>query len=119
MKRLIAVVAVFAVATNAYAAEFEDFTNIPSTKTRAEVLIELNALRAQRQVTPTEFIDPAQGFVSSMSRPEVVIEHDVARIQTPVASAEWVEPTQMSPATNRTREEVRAETIAALKNGRN
>jgi len=77
-KQLIAAVAVFAAAGSAFAdvtGTFDDFTNVPSVKTRAEVVAELKQAPAQSQAANTEWIDSST-FVakSSRSRDEVRAE---------------------------------------------
>ena len=77
-KQLIAAVAVFAAAGSAFAdvtGTFDDFTNVPSIKTRAEVVAELKQAPAQRQAANTEWVDSST-FVanSSRSRDEVRAE---------------------------------------------
>ena len=78
-KQLIAAVAVFAAAGSAFAdvtGTFEDFTNVPSVKTRAEVVAELKQAPAQAtSQLNTEWVDSST-FVakSSRSRDEVRAE---------------------------------------------
>ena len=69
-KQLIAAVAVFAAAGSAFAdvtGTFEDFTNVRSTKTRAEVVAELKQAPAQSQLANTEWIDSST-FIAKSSR---------------------------------------------------
>ena len=69
-KQLIAAFAVFAAAGSAFAdvtGTFDDFTNVPSTKTRAEVVAELKQAPAPGQVANTEWVDSST-FVAKSSR---------------------------------------------------
>jgi len=77
-KQLIAAVAVFAAAGSAFAdvtGTFDDFTNVPSVKTRAEVVAELKQAPAPSQAANTEWVDSST-FIekSSRSRDEVRAE---------------------------------------------
>lgn len=66
-KKLIAAVAMLA-ASSAFAdvtGTFTDYTNVPSTKTRAEVVAELK--QAQGQVASTEWVD-SSSFVAKSTR---------------------------------------------------
>lgn len=66
-KKLIAAVAVFAAANSALAAEWVEFTNVTSTKTRAEVMAEMKQARddgsyaAARQ----EYVEPAAAVATA------------------------------------------------------
>jgi hypothetical protein len=69
-KQLIAAIAVFAAAGSAFAdvtGTFDDFTNVPSTKTRAEVVAELKQAPAASQVANTEWVDSST-FIAKSSR---------------------------------------------------
>jgi hypothetical protein len=69
-KQLFAAVAIFAAAGSAFAdvtGTFTDFTNVPSTKTRAEVTAELKQAQAQNQVANTYWVDTST-FVAKSSR---------------------------------------------------
>ena len=70
-KQLIAAVAVFAAAGSAFAADvtgnFDDFTKVASTKTRAEVVAELKQAPAPGQAANTEWVDSST-FVAKSSR---------------------------------------------------
>ena len=121
-RKMMIAAAVFAAAGSAFAATdvtgtFGDFTNIPSTKTRAEVVADMNQGHAQNQVaaTETEYAEPARGFTSSKTRAEVVAELRDAAARGQLASTEWVEPTTMVAGTHRSREEVRAEAVQSAK----
>lgn len=120
-KKMMIVAAVFAAAGSAFAATdvtgtFEDFTNVPSTKTRAEVTAEVAQARGQNQVADTEYAEPARNFASSKTRAEVVAELKEAAAQGQLATTEWVEPTTMMATSHRTRDEVRAEVARSAKN---
>lgn len=115
-KKLMIAAAVFAAAGSAFAATditgtFEDFTNVPSSKTRAEVTADLNQGRIQAPVAATEYVEPARNFASTKTRAEVVAELKDAAAQGQLASTEWVEPTTMVAGTHRSRDEVRAEVV--------
>jgi hypothetical protein len=63
-KQLITAVAVFSAAGSAFAAgttrEFQDFSNIPSTKTRAQVASELKDVRPNSMQVNNEWVDPSK-----------------------------------------------------------
>lgn len=118
-KKMMIVAAVFAASGSAFAATdvtgtFEDFTNVLSTKTRAEVIAELN--QAPTRAPDAEYPQPAREFASSKTRAEVVAELNEAAAQGKLATTEWVEPTTMMASSHRTREEVRAEVARSAKN---
>lgn len=79
-KKMMIAAAVFAAAGSAYATtditgNFEDFTNVPSTKTRAEVIAELKQAKAQGQVASTEWVEPSTlATKSTRTREEVRAE---------------------------------------------
>ena len=73
-KQLIAAVTVFAAAGAAFAgenAEYVDFNNIKSTKTRAEVRAELEQAYAAGQLVRSEYVDFTNVAASTRSREEV------------------------------------------------
>lgn len=119
-KKMMLAAAVFATASSAFAAvdvtgTFEDFTNMPSSKTRAEVIAEMSQGRNQTPVAATEYVEPARNFASSKTRAEVVAELRVAAAQGQLATSEWVEPAMMIAGTHRSRDEVRAEVVQSAK----
>ena len=75
-KNLIAAIAILAGTSSAFAAEWVDFSNFQSTKTRAEVIAELKDAQAQGTYVAggQEFTAPDAQFASSKTRAQVVAE---------------------------------------------
>ncbi|HEY8608455.1 MAG TPA: DUF4148 domain-containing protein [Noviherbaspirillum sp.] len=75
-KKIFAAVAVFAAANSAFAAEWVEFSDFKSTRTRAEVIAEMKQAQADgtyaaaRQEAPV----PAANFASGKTRAQVVAE---------------------------------------------
>ncbi|WP_151632510.1 DUF4148 domain-containing protein [Noviherbaspirillum aerium] len=117
-KKLIAAVAVFAAANSAFASEWVDFSGFKSTKTRAEVIAEMNQGNASRQLAGnSEFVEFKSAPVASgKTRAEVRAELDKAYADGQLAnngSSEFVEFTNV--ASSKTRDQVRQEALAATK----
>lgn len=119
-KNLIAAVAVFA-AGSAFADStypYVDHSGFVSTKTRAEVVAELNQANANGQVAHnTEFVEfTNKNVASGKTRAEVRAELEDAYAQGQYASnrnSEFVEFTNV--ASTKTRDQVRQEAVAASK----
>lgn len=75
-KKLIAAVAVFAATGSAFASEWVDFNDFQSTKTRAEVVAELQAAQANGNYVAggQEFVAPDAQFASTKTRAQVIAE---------------------------------------------
>lgn len=117
-KKMIAAVAVFAATGSAFASEWVDFSNFKSTKTRAEVVAELNQAKASGQVAGnSEFVEfKSTPVASGKTRAEVRAELEKAYADGQVANngtSEFVEFTNV--ASSKTRDEVRQEALAASK----
>lgn len=73
-KQIVAAIAVFAATGTAFAADngiFVEHTNVPSSKTRAEVRVELEQARAAEQIAGnSEFVEHTH-VASTRSREEV------------------------------------------------
>lgn len=109
-KNLFAAVSLFAAAGSVLAEQtypFVEFTNVPSTRTRAEVIAEI----PQRTVT-SEFVEHVN-VPSTRTRAEVVAEIDHS---SPRSHPEFVEFTRV--VSTRSRAEVRAEAIQAARDAR-
>lgn len=72
-KKLITAAAIFAATGSAFAAEWVDFSDFKSTRTRAEVMAELQADQG-RTAANTEYVEPAAGFASTRTRAQVMAE---------------------------------------------
>lgn len=111
-KNLIAAVAVFAAAGSAFADQtypFVEFTNVPSTLTRAEVA----ATVAPAQAARPEFVEYTK-VAGEKTRAEVRAE--LADAHAGAHAPEFVEFANV--ASTRTREDVRKEAIQAAQNTR-
>ncbi|GIZ50070.1 DUF4148 domain-containing protein [Noviherbaspirillum aridicola] len=75
-RKMIAAFAVFAAANTAFAAEWVEFTDFKSTKTRAEVMAELRQAQADGSyaLARQEVVDPAASFTGTRTRAEVIAE---------------------------------------------
>lgn len=75
-KQLIAAVAVLAAANTAFAAEWVEFTDFKSTKTRAEVMAELKQAQADGSYAAArqEAVNPAANFTGTKTRAQVMAE---------------------------------------------
>jgi hypothetical protein len=75
-KNLIAALAVLTATGSAFAAEWNDFSDFQSTKTRAEVASELKDAQAKGNyvVGGKEFVAPDAGFASTKTREQVAAE---------------------------------------------
>jgi len=105
-KNLIAAVSLLTAAGSVLADQtypYVEHTNVPSTKTRAEVIAEM-----KQPVANTEYVEH-KNVASTKTRAEV--RHELA--YQPVGGTEFVE--HLNVATSRTREEVRNEAIQAAK----
>jgi hypothetical protein len=106
-KNLIAAVVVFAAAGSAFADQtypFVEFTNVVSTKTRAEVAATVTPAQTARPEF-VEYTKVAGEKTRAEVRAELVTAHDVAH------ASEFVEYTNV--ASTRSRDEVRKEAIQA------
>ncbi|RJF97374.1 DUF4148 domain-containing protein [Noviherbaspirillum saxi] len=106
--------ALIATSAAAFGAEYVEHTNITSTRTRAEVLAELDQSRASIQgAQQQEFVDH-QPVATAKTRAEVRAELEAAYAQGNLGhTSEYVEHTHV--ASTKTREEVRDEAIQAAK----
>ena len=89
-KQLIAAVAVFAAAGSAFAdvtGTFDDFTNIPSTKTRAEVVAQLK--QAPVQAANTEWIESSTLVAKSALTRDAVRAEAVQYAKTHKVNADY------------------------------
>ncbi|WP_151632014.1 DUF4148 domain-containing protein [Noviherbaspirillum aerium] len=109
--------AIIATSTVAFAADdFVDYTNVPSSSTRAEVRAELNNPAARSAMQSAEFVEFTQ-VAGGKTRAEVRAELDSAYAQGLAGrQSEFVEFTQV--ASTRTREDVRNEAVQAAKASR-
>jgi hypothetical protein len=75
-KNLIAAIAILAGTSSAFAAEWVDFSDFQSTKTRAEVMAELKDAQAQGTYVAggQEFAAPDAKFASTKTRAQVMAE---------------------------------------------
>ncbi|RJF97961.1 DUF4148 domain-containing protein [Noviherbaspirillum saxi] len=75
-KNLIAAIAILAGTSSAFAAEWVDFIDFQSTKTRAEVIAELKDAQAQGTYVAggNEFTAPDARFASTKTRAQVMAE---------------------------------------------
>lgn len=78
-RKMIAAVATmtaFAAANTAFAAEWVEFNDFRSTKTRAEVMAELKQSQADGSYATArqEVVDPAAGFTGTKTRAQVMAE---------------------------------------------
>lgn len=116
-KSLIAAVTLFAAAGAALADDtypYVDHSKFVSTKTRAEVIAELNQARANGQVAANTEVVEFNNFVSTKTRAQVLAELNQARTNGELANnSEFVEFKNF--ASTRTRDEVRKEAIEAAK----
>lgn len=118
-KNLIAAVSLFAAAGSVLADStypYVEFTNVPSTRTRAEVMNELKSAQASGELSrQTEYVEHTK-VASGKTRAEVRAELEQAYAEGHYASTqpEYVEFTRV--ASTRTRDEVRKEAIQAAKN---
>jgi len=120
-KNLIAAVAVFAAAGSAFADStypYVDHSGFVSTKSRAEVIAELNQANANGQVAHnTEFVEfTNKNVASGKTRAEVRAELEKAYAEGQYASnrnTEFVEFTNV--ASTKTRDQVRQEAVAAAR----
>ncbi|HJV79418.1 DUF4148 domain-containing protein [Noviherbaspirillum sp.] len=119
-KNLIAAVAVLTAAGSALADQtypYVDFSNHASTKTRAEVIAEMQAATpAELQAKNTEYVEFKTAAVPGKTRAEVRAELEQAYASGQVATGnnEYVEFTHV--ASTRSREEVRNEAMQAARN---
>jgi len=114
-KNIIAAAAIFAATGSAFAqgnSEFVEFTNVVSSKSRAEVKAEIT----QASTTP-EFVEYTR-VASTTPRPGIVADTRAAYGQGLLGQApEFVE--HVNVASSRSRAEVRGEALQAAKPGRN
>lgn len=97
--------------------EFVDHTGFVSTKTRAQVIAEMQPAAAQGSLSRVpEYVDHGN-VVSSRSRAEVIAEMQLAAAQGSLGRVpEYVDHSNV--VSTRTREEVRNEAIQAAKSRR-
>jgi hypothetical protein len=110
--------ALIATSAAAFAAEeYVEYTNVPSTRTRAEVRAELEQSRNPiHAATQQEFVEH-QPVATGKTRAEVRAELDSAYAQGELGrTPEYVEHTHI--ASTKSREEVRNEAIQAARGGR-
>ncbi|MEC4720559.1 DUF4148 domain-containing protein [Noviherbaspirillum sp. CPCC 100848] len=117
-KKLIAAVAVFTATSSAFASEWVDFSNFKSTKTRAEVVAEIEQANANGQLARnSEFVEfKSTPVASGKTRAEVRAELERAYADGQLAtngSSEFVEFANV--ASSKTRDQVRQEALAATK----
>ncbi|RJF97323.1 DUF4148 domain-containing protein [Noviherbaspirillum saxi] len=121
-KNLIAAVAVFAAAGSALADNtypYVDHSNFVSTKTRAEVIAEMNQANANGQIArQTEFVE-FNNVASTKTRAEVRAELEKAQADGQYAGNRTPEFFEfINVASTKTRDQVRQEALAAAQDKR-
>lgn len=87
-KKLIAAVAVFAATSSAFASEWVDFSDFKSTRTRAEVIAEMNQANANGQLAGnSEFVEFKNAPVASGKAADEVRREAIAGAKAKTAAA--------------------------------